>query len=140
MTTQHSFTKHENRILHGYREKMNHLESVEDVRKFFHYTIKELLENILPNTIEPDYHDIDLTFEKKPYYAISEHLRTNSAFRDVWKNSDLPRIIDHIALIAQQHATHLEKKQPDKTEAKLRGKPSDVHMKKGKKGGRFSIP
>jgi hypothetical protein len=140
MTEQQSFTKHENRILPGYREKMNHLESVEDVRKFFHYTVRDLLDSILANKIVLEYNDIAFIPDKKPYYTIHAQLRKNPNFSEVWENSDLPRIIDHIALIAQQHYTHLENKQPGKTESKLREKPSDIHIKKGKRGGRFSMP
>lgn len=137
MTTQLSFTKYENRILPGYREKMNHLESVEDVRKFFHYTMMDLVGNIFTDKIEIAYDDIDLTPGKKPYYTLSGPLLAEPTFKEMLKISDLPRIMDHIALIAQQRYTHLEKRQPDKTEAKLREKASDIHMKKGTRGRRF---
>ncbi len=140
MTKQFSFTKYENQILPGYRERMNHLESVEDVRKFFHYTVRDLLESIFAEKIELDYNDVNLTPGEKPFYTISSPLRQNPAFSQMLAGSDLSRIMDDIALIAQQHYRHLENKQPDKTESKFREKPSDIHMKKGKRGGRFSVP
>lgn len=139
MPKQLSFSKYEHHILPGYREKMNHTESTEDVKKFFHYTVKELFDEIFEGKIELDYNDVDLLPEDEPYYSFSKQLLRTSDFKDVWHDSDLPRIIGRLAEIAQQHYTHLSKKHPDKTESKIREKPSDIKKGKGR-GGRFSTP
>jgi len=45
--------------LHRFRQKINEAESTEDVKKFFIYTVKELLESILPEKFGFGYEDAD---------------------------------------------------------------------------------
>jgi hypothetical protein len=43
MTKQIFFSKYEQKVLPNFRQKINEAESTEDVKKFFIYTVKELL-------------------------------------------------------------------------------------------------
>ena len=53
MTKQISFSKYEQKVLPNFRQKISQSESIEDVKKFFIYTVKELLESILPSVCIP---------------------------------------------------------------------------------------
>ncbi len=117
MTKRISFTKHLNRLLPRFRENMSNAESTEDVKKFFLYAVKELLEDILEKEIDIIKDDIVLAPEKPPFYKISSQLI--SELKEVWKESDLPHLIEKLAESATGRYKHLEK-HPEKTESKIR--------------------
>jgi hypothetical protein len=119
MTKQLSFTKQSNKVLPGFRQKTNLAESSEDVKKFFAYSVQELLENVFTGTIHFDYGDIALTPDTPPYYAVKETVLSDEHFASIWQGSDLPHLIARMAETAQNRYTHLEK-HPDKTDAKIR--------------------
>lgn len=119
MTRQFSYTKFENKVLPNFREMVNKAESTEDLRKFFLYSTKELLDSIFEGTIAFSYEDFSLTLEKKPYYRLSDRLLSMEAFNNVWKESDLPRVVCRLAESAVRHYKRLERK-PDKSETKIR--------------------
>ena len=60
MTERLSFTKHEHEFLPNFRQRINEAESTEDVKKFFVYTAKELLESIFEGKMEFEYGDLCL--------------------------------------------------------------------------------
>ncbi len=117
MTKRISFTKHLNKLLPKFRENMSSAESTEDVKKFFLYAVKELLEEILEKEIDIAKDDIVLAPEKPPFYKISPQLI--SELKEVWKESDLPHLIEKLAESATGRYRHLEK-HPEKTESKIR--------------------
>lgn len=119
MTKQISFSKYEQKILPGFRQKINEAESTEDVKKFFIYTIKELLESILPEKFGFEYEDVVLMPNSEPYYVLSERLLSSDAFKSVWNDSDLPHLLSRLAKPAMHRYKHLQK-HPEKTEAKIR--------------------
>jgi hypothetical protein len=119
MSKQISFSKYEQKVLPNFRQKISAAESTEDVKKFFVYTVQELLESILPEKFGFEYEDIVLMPEKKPYYMLSERLLSFDAFKSVWNDSDLPRLLSRLAESALNRYKHL-KKRPEKTESKIR--------------------
>jgi len=119
MTKQISFSKYEQKVLPGFRQKISQAESTEDVKKFFIYTVKELLESILPEKFGFEYEDVALMPGSKPYYILSERLLSLNEFSSVWNDSDLPRLLSRLAETAVNRYKHL-KKRPEKTESKIR--------------------
>lgn len=120
MTTQHSFTKHENRVLPIFREMINKAESIEDLKKFFNYSMKDLLDGIFEGKIDFIYEDFSLDLNIKPYYRLSDRLLSSDTFASVWNGSDLSRVVNRLAESAVRHCKRLERK-PDKSETKIRG-------------------
>ncbi len=118
MTKRISFTKHLNKLLPKFRENMSNAESTEDVKKFFFYAVKELLEDILEREIDITEDEIVLIPEKPPFYEISSRL-VSTELKEVWKESDLPHLIEKLAESATGRYKHLEK-HPEKTESKIR--------------------
>ncbi len=119
MVKQISFTKYENKVLPGFRHKINKAESTEDVKKFFFYTARELFEDIFEMKNKVDFEDIVFMPNRTPHYKISRRLNSSNDFRSIWKNSDLSRVISNLAESAMHRYKHLEK-HPEKTETKIR--------------------
>jgi len=119
MVKQLSFTKHENKMLPKFREKINKAESNEDLKKFFVYTVIELFETIFQEKMDFHYEDIALNPDSEPYYVLSNRLRESPEFGSVWKDSDLPHVVYRMAESAIGRYRHLEK-HPEKTDAKIR--------------------
>jgi len=119
MTKRVSFTKYLNKLLPKFREDMNRAESTEDVRKFFSYTVKELLKDIIEKEIEIRDEDIIFLPEKPPYFSLSQKLFSDDRLKNMWEESDLPHIIEKLADSALGRFKHLEK-HPEKTESKIR--------------------
>ncbi len=119
MTTRVSYTKHENRLLPSFREKLNMAESTEDVRKFFIYTIKDLFDAVFEERLNLKAEDIFFDPEREPSYSFGKGLTAHRAFPSVWDESDLPRVVNRLADSAVRRYRHLEKN-PGKTTSKIR--------------------
>lgn len=119
MTKQISFSKHENEVLHGFRNKMNTAESTEDVKKFFNYTVIKLLNDIFENSVKIDYEDIHLKTDGKKSYLIEDSLLKQERFQNIWNNSDIKRILGTLADISLKRYKHLETN-PEKTKLKIK--------------------
>lgn len=118
MTRQVSFSKLEQDLRPGLREKVDVAESTEDVKKFFARTVGELLERVLGQSVDLQYEDIRFDPRGKTGYTVSERLRKTEGFAAVWKGSGLPHVIKRMAEFALKRYKHLEKHR-DKTEAKM---------------------
>jgi hypothetical protein len=118
MTKQMSFSKLEKEFRHVLREKINHAESTEDVKKFFAQTAGDLLEEILGDSVDIAYEAIQFDPLKKDGYVVSKGLRQSAGFAAAWKDSDLPHIVKRMAEVAMKRHKHLER-HLDKTEAKM---------------------
>ena len=46
MSQMLSLTKYEHEVIPGLRDQLNHAESVEDVKKFFDYSMRELFDRV----------------------------------------------------------------------------------------------
>ncbi|OGQ97528.1 MAG: hypothetical protein A2521_10040 [Deltaproteobacteria bacterium RIFOXYD12_FULL_57_12] len=121
MTMQFSFTKQEHEILPEFRQKINISESTADVKKFFVYTVTSLFDKVFAGEIDFGYEDIALMPGSDPPYRVASRLLDSTAVSPVWKNSDLPQVIERLAKTAMNRYNHLEKK-PEKTDAKIRRK------------------
>ena len=119
MTKQLSFTKQENEILPDFRQKLNLAESSEDVKKFFVYTIKHLLESIASDKISCMYEDVALRKDREPYFKLSPRLLASREFKAVWEGSDLPHVLSRLAKSAVNRYNRLEK-HAEKTDSKIR--------------------
>lgn len=117
MTKRISFSKNLNKLLPRFRENMSNAESTEDVKKFFSYAVKELLQGIFEKELKIRDDEIILLPDKPPYFSISKTLA--SEIREVWKESDLPHLIEKLAESAIGRFKHLDK-HPEKTESKIR--------------------
>jgi hypothetical protein len=119
MVKQISFTKYQQELLPGYRQKINISESTEDVRKCFIYTVQELMKHVFEGKAVVDYDDVELAPGAAPYYRISERLLSSGDFQSVWNNSDLSHMMDKLAETAVNRCKRLEK-HPEKTSSKIR--------------------
>ena len=76
--------------------------------------------NILQDQTKVFFEDVALKPEASPPYALSKRLHENEHLTSVWDNSDLPHVLERLAESAVNRYRHLEKN-PEKTEAKIRG-------------------
>lgn len=113
-----SYTKYENQIVHKYRDSLNHAESVEDVKKFFSYSMQELLQKVCDSQLTVNYDDIQLGLSSGKPFIISEALQQQGAFNRVWSASDLPLIMSRLAVPAQNRFNRLQG-HPEKTQSKI---------------------
>jgi hypothetical protein len=123
MEKQISVAKYEHSILPGFRNKLSKAESTEDVKKFFVYTVRELLVNVFQNNNYHDFDAIDLSPSGESPYKLDAARVPGEAlgieFFHIWNNSDLPRVIAGLAETALHRRQHLAKN-PEKTTAKIR--------------------
>lgn len=113
-----SYTKYENQVVRKYRDNLNHAESVEDVKKFFSYTMQELMNKVFDGQLDLRYEDVQLTVDRNPIYTISNELKQQTAFEHVWQDSDLSNIVNRLAESALNRFRHLSGN-PEKTNAKF---------------------
>lgn len=118
MTDFQSFSRYENDLNHKFRNNLNHAESTEDVKKFFTYTMQELLEQVLGNGSKVRFEDIALAGEGG--FTVSSRLKSDSGFASAMAGSDLGAIMQRFAQAAQRRVRHLEG-HPEKTQSKIRG-------------------
>ncbi|MFZ5774428.1 MAG: hypothetical protein ACOY3Z_02965 [Thermodesulfobacteriota bacterium] len=119
MTRQLSFSKYEQAILPGFRERINQAESTEDVKKFFGQTTDELMKNAFQGSLATAWNDITLDEKAEGGFAVSGRLLASEEFTSVWNSSDLPNVVSRFAKTAMNHYKHLLK-HPEKTNAKIR--------------------
>jgi hypothetical protein len=119
MTKQISFTKAEHKVLPGFRQKINHAESTEDVKKFFVQTFKDLFEDVFGGEMKFRYEDFNLRLDRAPHYTLSDRVLSSKNIKSVWKESDLSRVIARLAESAMHRYKHLENN-PQKSENKIR--------------------
>ena len=119
MVKQKSFAKIEQDIRHTFRNNLNNAESDEDVKKFFVYAVKDLVEQAHEGRITIEYDDISLDPENADGFVFSSTLKKDKTFMHLWNNSDLPSIVERMAESGLNRIKHLEEKHPDKTEAKI---------------------
>jgi len=119
MSKKMSYSKIEKIILHDFRNKVNHAESTEDLKKFFAYTAKDLFNNVFAGGMTFDFDDTSLRPDSVPYFQLHERLLSSNDFNAVWDGSDLPQVMGRLAKVANNHYIRLAKN-PAKTEAKIR--------------------
>jgi hypothetical protein len=116
---QLSYTKFENEILPDFRQKLNMAESTEDVKKFFFQTIRGLFVKIFGETVTIRFEDIALKPDAATQYTISDRVSAAKEFKSVWKDSDLPNVMDRLAKAAINRHKRLGRN-PEKTASRAR--------------------
>lgn len=119
MTDFRSYSRVENELAHKFRNNLNHSESSEDVKKFFAYTLRELLGRVLGDSIALHYEDISLSADDA-HYKVSHRLQAEPAYIRAVEDSDLAAIMRRFAESARHRMLHLEG-HPEKTQSKIRG-------------------
>ena len=119
MTKQISFSKFENELLPDFRKKISSAESVEDVKKFYVYTMQEFFSMVFPDKDAIAADDIRLVPDQDPPFSLSGSFKEQDEVSSLWHSSDLFRVLERFAVEAAHRYRHLEKN-PMKTEAKIR--------------------
>jgi len=120
MADYSSHSRLENDLAPQFRARLNHAESSEDVKKFFAYTMLELLGGVLGEDCELHYEDIALNAGAEGYRA-SKRLAADPLYRRALAESDLGAIMRRFAEAAQHRARHLAT-HPEKTQSKIRAR------------------
>ena len=115
-----SFSKLEKKLLPQHRNRLNHAESVEDVKKFFFYTVKELFEKGFNGSLNLSAGDISLSLQTAPYFNVSQEIQGRNEFDSSWKGSDLSVILQRLATSSVHRYQHLQGN-PLKTRLKIKG-------------------
>ncbi|MFZ5427428.1 MAG: hypothetical protein ACOZEN_10660 [Thermodesulfobacteriota bacterium] len=118
MTHQISFTRIEQALIPGFRERMDRAESTEDVKKFFVEVASTLLSDALGEAGAIRYEHISLAPDEPDGYVLSGEVLARKEFAEIWEASDLPRIMSQFAGRAVNRYIHLDKN-PEKTESKM---------------------
>lgn len=118
MAPQQSFTHVENELLPKFRKRIDEAESAREVEASFGDCVRELLAKASAGRVEFALDDIRLQPETASF-LLGEAIRSQEAFKELWDNSDMPRIVGRFAELAQHRRAHLAKKS-EKTEAKIR--------------------
>jgi len=113
-----SHTRIEHELAPHFRERLNHAESSEDVKKFFAYTMRDLLSRVLGTDIR--FEDVALD-AAEPGYRVSERLSGDAGYVRAVGGSDLGAIMKRFAEAARHRARHIEG-HPEKTQSKIRGR------------------
>lgn len=119
MVKQLSYTKFENEILPDFRQKLNMAESTEDVRKFFFQTVRQLFERIFEEKAPIRFEDLALQVNEDQTYKFADPLFKSRKFQGVWKDTDLPNVMDRLAKAAVNRHKRLSRN-PEKTDSKIR--------------------
>jgi len=118
MTHQISFTRLEQALIPGFRERMDRAESTEDVKKFFVEVASTLLSDALGEAGAIRYEQISLAPDEPDGYILADEVQKRTGFAETWEGSDLPRIMSQLAGKAVNRFIHLDKN-PEKTESKM---------------------
>lgn len=118
MTKNVSFSRIENEVVRKFRQNLSLAESTEDVKKFFFYTIQDLIREASEGKLMVEYEDIAFDPDQEEYFAISRGLLEDDFFSTLWQDSDLHAIVKRLALKGFKTHKHLAKHR-EKTEAKM---------------------
>jgi hypothetical protein len=120
MNETQSYSKLEKELVHEFRDKLNHAESVEDVKKFFCYTVRDLFSRSMDNGKVLESSDLVLLPDSKPHFKVGGDIVGDPTFKMIWQNSDLANITGRFADAAAHKYKHLLKN-PAKSKMKIKG-------------------
>ncbi|UZP66707.1 hypothetical protein N1030_13965 [Desulfovibrio mangrovi] len=109
MTRQMSFTKIQQEITPAFRQRMDHAESTEDIKKFFVHSMQDLFSRALESDIPVEYEEITLEPESEHGFMLADSLMGRDSFYQTWTQSDLPSIVGYFAQYAVKRFRHLER-------------------------------
>jgi hypothetical protein len=119
MTERLSFTRFENVIYPGFRQKVQKAETIVDVRNSFTLAMRELLRSAFEGKLSFEDDDIKLLPESDSRFAVSKRLLSSGKFKTIWDGSDLPRVVERFADVAVGRWKRIQK-HPEKTDSKIR--------------------
>lgn len=119
MTRQMSFTRFEQVLLPGFRERLDKAESSQDVHREFSAVVALLLSDAFGESAVVRDEDVMLRTDLTPGYELAPAIRNLSEFEALWGQSDLPRILAEFAQMSAKRIVHLSR-HPEKTESKQR--------------------
>lgn len=118
MKRQFSFSKYEREVRPMLRENLNRSESTEDVKKFFVYAFRDLMNRVSVGRLAVEYEDILLDLLERDGFLIGDRLGATPDFVSLWNDSDLPHIVKRMAESAIKRHKYLDRHR-DKTETKM---------------------
>lgn len=110
MSDYSSFTKFEHVMVHRYRDRLNHAENVDDVRRCFSQSARDLLGQVTGDSVNVADEDIALAPNLPQGYELAPRLIENHSLARLWSRSDLPTIIGRMAETATHRYRHLDKR------------------------------
>ena len=110
MSDYSSFTKYENVMVHRFRDRLNHAESVDDVRQCFSQSARDLLGRVIGDSVAVADEDIALAPDLAQGYEVAPRLVADQALAHIWSASDLPTILGRMAETATHRYRHLDKR------------------------------
>lgn len=122
MAKQFSYRSQEREIEPRYRTMIDSAESTEDVRKFFERTAADFLDRAIGEEIGVDGRVVIFTPESDKPFTITPELANDEKFNRIIEQSDLTHILKSLSDRAVNRYMHLDRKQPAKTESKVRRK------------------
>ena len=112
-----SFTRYEHELSPKFRNNLNHAESTEDVKKFFTYSMQDLLMHVLGDSADVRFEDVALGGDG---FTVSPRLHADPGYARAIAGSDLKAIMQRFAESARHRVRHLDG-HPEKTQSKIRG-------------------
>ncbi len=120
MGKQLSFTGVEKEFAPILRDKVSRTEDRVDLENHFARTVINFLDRVfVDKDVSISIEDIIFTPEKESFFELSDNLKKNSTFAEVWENSDLHGVLKRFSETANSRYMHLIK-HPEKTEKKIR--------------------
>ncbi|MBI9111947.1 hypothetical protein [Maridesulfovibrio ferrireducens] len=118
-----SFNAYERELEPGYRAMIDKAESTEDIRKFYERTALDFLQKAVGDQFDIGTDSLMFAPDSKPGYLLSPPLMENADFQAIVDQSDLTNILNRFTERAVNKYAHMDRKHPDKTEAKINPTP-----------------
>ncbi len=120
MGKQLSFTGVEKEFIPTLRDKVSRAEDIVDLENHFARTVTNFLNRVLEDSdVSVKIEDIIFTPEKDVFFELSDELKKNEKFNEIWESSDLHGVLKRFSETANSRYMHL-RKHPEKTEKKIR--------------------
>jgi len=120
MKSQISFANLGNDYIHRMRDQINNSEDKIDLENNFCYTVSKFLIDVFSGEeLEVSADDISFDPNSETFYTLSDNLKNQERFREIWQNSDLPNVIKRFAESTYHRYLHLNK-HLEKTQKKIR--------------------
>lgn len=114
-----SFTAIEKELSHGFRNKVNGAETVNDLRNLFSHTMIALVKKALPETTVIDFGTVGFDPLSEGLVKIDTRLMQKKEFQNLLDHSDLKRVMERFAKSINRRYLHLQK-HSEKTNLKIR--------------------
>jgi RNA binding exosome subunit len=116
MNEQLSYVKHQNALIHQYRERINHAESEQDIKRMFFQIMKDLFIDIFEDDLGLEFNHVNLRPDEKTFFRLDSQIAQHPRLHVALEHSDLQLIL---STFAKQACHHLQR-HPENTERKIR--------------------